>query len=921
MPENIKEQYPLQRHETLFERRGLKIPASEEEFRAQYLDEANTAFPRYFVVQALESKGIDIDSYESSIDEKVLNDFLDLYEIIYPDKPENSEPVREPEPEVRPEPKPASRKAEEAKSDECVFSIESAARFLSECSCTPIFDEESVSAVSVEITDGLDITINNQLIVRTRGIDIVKNAAVIMDADESEVCGVGKIEVNEAGEMFFTAKAKDILFDRFEDCSDFRLYAFTEVPDPNLGELYTGSIYSCELQADWHELEVKENLCLCIDFGTSNTTAGCSGLKADNDDTIRLVQFVNTRNGNELTPICPTVVYVLDCRDKDNIIYLFGYDAQKRLADKQYDSKASFYYEIKHWVGMNDDIKIYDEGNHHVVIKRDKIVKAYIDYIIDCAHLSFGCEFSELHFTAPVKIKSKFVREMEKFYSGKYRVWDADKSIDEAVAVIYDYVFSKADEIAARDIQDGENSEIKRENKMVVFDCGGGTTDLAVCEYSFQKTHSSHVVEVSTRFENGRSDFGGNNITLKIFQLLKIKIAKSMGFISSREYNELFSVSERDILRSVDMPDSDEQSFNSRFDELYLKCEELIPTQFESETKKFSPPDKRKIKRNFFYLWQYAEKVKLEFYMTEEKVRVQFAESDKLDIDSIEDSEYLYICSDGIFKKLDAPLTGIEEVTITEIRKIICEDIYSALINVLPEEPDKFDHYRMSGQSCKINLFNELMKEFIAGRKLREMLGSDRSETNVALKMKCISGSIRYIYHKKHNIFKLAAKREQPKINYSVFITTMGGKTVDVFGTDKDDKIILYNVELKGENEIDKQRFFDFRIRDKKTGKEVKSGSHAMNAMSEMKSGNIDQLREMFRKTTFIDCDRVINKLMAYKENVYCIVALPERDGYGFVIQQLGKTISGGEAKYYWIPNAASYSFEENYRCFFDGKR
>ena len=68
--------------------------------------------------------------------------------------------------------------------------------------------------------------------------------------------------------------------------------------------------------------EMKEtDRVLCIDFGTSNTTAGSYRIKDEYGSVPELVVFADVTQNNQFVGYFPTVVYVENAEDEENIIY------------------------------------------------------------------------------------------------------------------------------------------------------------------------------------------------------------------------------------------------------------------------------------------------------------------------------------------------------------------------------------------------------------------------------------------------------------------------------------------------------------------------------------------------------------------------------------------------------------------------
>lgn len=88
-----------------------------------------------------------------------------------------------------------------------------------------------------------------------------------------------------------------------------------------------------------------------------------------------------------------------------------------------------------------------------------------------------------------------------------------------------------------------------------------------------------------------------------------------------------------------------------KFVDAYQKAENIIPTIF-SENKKFQFDGQlKKIKRNYYYLWQLAEKIKIKFY-EEDVVSIGFhPDGNKpLEFDTIE-NYYLYVINGDDLEK------------------------------------------------------------------------------------------------------------------------------------------------------------------------------------------------------------------------------------------------------------------------------
>ena len=338
----------------------------------------------------------------------------------------------------------------------------------------------------------------------------------------------------------------------------------------------------------------------------------------------------------------------------------------------------------------------------------------------------------------------------------------------------------------------------------------------------------------------------------------------------------------------------------------------------------FYDDDKPKIKRNFYYLWQFAEQVKIIFYREEKEVK-----KDKWD-DAIQmigdlDLNYLYRRDEDVLVRIENPFDL--EITITEIRKVIFGDIYTLLnriLNLKDGLPDPiYDYYRLSGQSCKINLFNELLKEFIPGKRLRAlMVRSAEHLESITLKKHCIDGSIRYIMYKKLNMrTELKASYKPAERIYNVFFSDLMGDIPAEIKTEGLSQLKFYPVKDEL-NEImlvikDSQKVIRRLNLSTKKNEALGNCADPHEIVNILSAGN-----------DTIDWRAACAKLADFRlsdgnnGNYVWITAVPasNSDGYGFYIYYIKKIIQGDKEEYR-ITKGKYYNYEETASGFFDGMR
>lgn len=776
---------------------------------------------------------------------------------------------------------------------------------------------------------------NKQIFLYKEGVELDLSKILIVAAEGTRVLARGFLVSDPDDPTAYTIVFNDrtgIDYKLFEGIRQARFVVYTK----------QGQSYSRTFEMEYKPFAIEKERPLCIDFGTSNTSAGSYGILDRKKDEAEIVRFIDVTvvPNNTKAVLLPTVVYVDDCSDENHIKYLFGYEARKKLEEEHYESKASVYYEIKRWMSSADEKEeIRDNDNHKACPLKKEIIKAYIDYVIENAEQYFGTKFEKIHFSAPVKQKEQFIRILRELYRGEKQVLAIEESIDEGIAIVYNQIINL--------MYTGKGEENQKKSIMIM-DCGGGTTDLASCEYEYRTTDIGTELRLNTCFENGNVNFGGNNITYRIMQLLKIKVAAALseGIIDSNgEAIRLIDKSENEILGLVEINmkkdpyDSDQANDDiyAGFLENYKRAERIVPTQYVENKKYRGVESLKKIKRNFYYLWNQAEQIKIEFYKTE-RVLMDFEDVDEDTIINIrsQDNYYLYIADPGNANSLrreDKPFDKVS-ITIKEINRVICGDIYSLLVGLFQNgeltskkiKVDEFHYYKLSGQSCKISLFSELIKEYIPGRKFRPVFkygGTMEKKSSEDLKLDCVLGCINYV-----------KDQLRPEM-----------KVISIPGLPE----IIYNISLKGTHDQDKKLFdcknpnqIRMEVSDKNTreyplvisGKDHTKEREFIFGLRNPNEGGIRdtwQTTEEIRKKLADTCvvsseglDEFIDELKkavnCKQEKVNIVFVVPARQGYGVYIGQI-QAESTEDGSNYMLLKYEYENFEDSSKTFFDGRR
>lgn len=620
---------------------------------------------------------------------------------------------------------------------------------------------------------------------------------------------------------------------------------------------------------------------LCIDFGTSNTSVGT--FFPENNE-MKYVKFKDATNTERDT--IPTVVYVENCEDRNDIKYKFGYEAKECIKVKNYEFNSSIFYEIKKWL---TDIKkteeIIDEELNSQNVERKEILKAYLKFILKKAENQFKYKFKKIHFSAPITLKTEYLKSLKTILE-EYEIVEKDKSLDEGVAIVYRAMKEEA-----------KNNDDKK--RVLIIDIGGGTTDVISASFTSEDEQKGSKIVINTYPENSNSNFGGNDITYRIFQYLKIKIVNFLKERKNTNIDELIKMANPDILESIDKNKSKAEIYKE-FEEQYKIVSKVLPTNFNTNDEFSNRKEKRLLKRNFYLLWEIAENIKVKFYESTNMVEIKLDKNQNKDIElpNLDILEFDLVENGELVRK-NTPLAV--SISIKEIEKLIYGDAYKVICDIFREkEIDKitedYKKVKLSGQTCKISLFRELLKEYIPGRSFRHS-----SEKNNNLKLDCINGTILYTSDIDNGITLPEIKSNKGKLKHTLKINRDGEKVV--LGNKIED--VKNNIQIYGEDAknimIDVYDLEGNHIKNEVYNIKLEQGDISDYTLDNIK--NI--LKDRFEKEQI---DSLIEQVRDVKENSTFILFKPSINADTFQVLQFYKTVSN-EIK---LVATGDYTFEKN---------
>lgn len=641
------------------------------------------------------------------------------------------------------------------------------------------------NGISIEYFDNFTIGFHS---------DIAETNALLVSG--GQVCAIFNLRAyaGRPGQLFITKSAE---LDCIEaPVRDYTLYCMARTQSDLIYGLYQEETAVTPEHLDLYAVPVlnfevrallESHMPLAIDFGSSNTTAGiyldsAYFEKLDGDpitqilkrDEINYVQYLDAENVQ--TPILPSVVGVVGI-EGDHIQYAFGHRANQLFRMSYIDEGFCVFYDLKRWVNDADKSEeIVDRNGHRSFVKRKEIIRAFLEYVIGCARQRFKCSFRSVHISSPVKQKPLFIKLFQEILPD-YRL-ESEHMLDEGVAVLYNSISGL--------MQQGKYQN-KEEYRALIIDCGGGTTDLSSCRFRIDNQRVSYKIDIATAYENGDTDFGGNNLTFRLMQLLKLSLAGHFGD-GLCDTEALIREFDTDVFRAVD--DSGADAVYARLDAEYQKAERILPTRFK-DYEHSSRGDYYAVKNNFYFLFETAEQVKKAFYgrtgtlrMAVSSLPIQETATECLLVDRWK----LSARRGGVLQVLkDIPTAYI---TIYELNFLLKADIYGIVKRFIDTlyrsgELQEFSIMRLTGQSCKIDIFRDALKEFIPGKIIESSRRKDERVSEHELKLICLNGAIAYLKDQKFGFADIRISSEQAAFPY----------VVTAFTHNKEEKTLIHSLD------------------------------------------------------------------------------------------------------------------------------
>lgn len=665
--------------------------------------------------------------------------------------------------------------------------------FISKCKIT-YHEEDTLKCTSKIIAyKGLSIEYYDRYTISYKK-ELAGTNAVILGSGFQICAFINIVEHNGDKENLYLTKSAE-MDTRETERKDYQILCVNKRTSDFLYHLYYGGQTVIPEHIEVYRIPiidfaVKEPIMLtlpmAIDFGSVNTTAGVyldtsyferigheAAVAGCRENAVNYTVF---EDGEHESALLPSVVGVAAVEDSDYKL-LFGYDAMRLASASYIDEGFCVFYDIKRWIGEYEkEEEIVDRQGRRSYVKRADILRRFFCYVIRRTENRFKCHITQVHISSPVKQKYRF-RKMFQTILPEYGI-NQEEMLDEGMAVLYNTISNMMEQ---NSIDDNEDYEA------LIIDCGGGTTDLCSYRFRIQDRKAAYKICMETTYENGDTDFGGNNLTYRIMQVLKIAFVHQSGYGMVKGEKEILELMDTDIYRYID--EKGIKEFYKVLDEEYQKAEEILPTRF-ADFERYNRSDYYKVKNNFYTLFAAAEQMKKLFYSRVGTLKITVStDPDRRTEKTVLLDKWKLSFREGDVLNVKKTISDVE-INFFEIELLLAGEVYGIIHKFMDElyesgRLQQFSFIKLTGQSCKIDLFKDALKEFVPGRMIQF-----RKRASIAadyeLKMTCVNGALKYIKDKRYGLAAVRIDTGKAVLPYMVTAYTHNGREVVLIDGGKD---------------------------------------------------------------------------------------------------------------------------------------
>ncbi|MFC1707136.1 Hsp70 family protein [Planctomycetota bacterium] len=264
-----------------------------------------------------------------------------------------------------------------------------------------------------------------------------------------------------------------------------------------------------------------------IDFGTTNSCYAYVGTASD-------AQRTGGAAPSSVSPEIPSVIFFHDVRDREFPKVTIGNQARHDITESS-SQTYSYAQSIKRHFGRHQTINILDRWagarrGHQQEYLPEEIASFILRELIVRAEEELDKRIGRVVATFPPMFssdrKAALARGFKRTFESLGRTLadeDLVMVLDEATAGTFNYIYGPMLDSLRRTNRTEEKAHL------LSFDFGGGTIDIALVTAEVKRIEGGKI-KITTELKGltGEADYGGDNVTLALFKILKTKMARSI---------------------------------------------------------------------------------------------------------------------------------------------------------------------------------------------------------------------------------------------------------------------------------------------------------------------------------------------------------------------------------------------------------
>lgn len=187
------------------------------------------------------------------------------------------------------------------------------------------------------------------------------------------------------------------------------------------------------------------------------------------------------------------------------------------------------------------------------------------------------------------------------------------------------------------------------------------------------------------------------------------------------------------------------------------------------------------MRSNYYFLFDLAEEVKKLFFSNPDILKVLLTSKEETSLDeniiNFDKWKLSYINKGTLQVVKEAPSITL---SIYEIETLIKGDVYNIIkkfLEKLYENDELYDYslIKLTGQSCKVDIFRDALKEFIPGKIIEINKSKKEVKEEYELKLSCLKGALKYLYDKNFGYADINIESKKPTLPYLLTAYTHAG--------------------------------------------------------------------------------------------------------------------------------------------------